>query len=307
MLTSFFGKSSPLIFLLVCGYVAIISIVSFIMNYDGELNALVIGLLSGAISLVFLAIFTLDFMVKKNNLTLINSYTIFFFGCFLAAFPAWTEHIHFVLAILCLLFAMRRIFSFQSPKNSEIKLLDATLWIALAALFYFWSIWMLVVLYIAIYLKPQKSVRYYLIPLAGLIGAAMISLAIYAVTPSAFLGKQDIIRLDVFSFQAYGQIRSIVAISILGAVFVWALIYRVNKLGTTPKKLKANYLITLALWFISMVMLLFASEKSTAEFLLVFPSASIVMAGFMEHTAEKWFKEVVLWLCLLLPLGLFFV
>jgi hypothetical protein len=307
MLTSFFGKSSPLNFLLVCGYVALIASIAFGLNYDGEIDGVVIGLVSIGLIFVFLSVFTLDFMVKKNGLTLINSFTIFFFGCFLAAFPAWTEQLHFVVAGVCLLFAMRRIYSLQSPKKSEIKTLDATMWIALAALFYVWSILMLVVLYFAIYLKPHKSIRYYLIPIAGLFGAAMMSIACYVIAPNMFLGLKEGLSMDLTNFSSYAPMKTIVAISILGAVFVWALGYRVYKFGTTPKKDKPNYLITLGFWLISLFMAVIASEKSTAELLLVFPSAAIVMAGFMEHTSEKWFKELVLWLCLLLPAGLFFI
>ena len=146
-----------------------------------------------------------------------------------------------------------------------------------------------------------------MIPIVSLFGVVLLSTAYRFINPQAFLGMETIFSQSITNFKSYAPIHIIVAISLLAAVFIWALIYRVGRYATTPKKDKSNYLLSLIVWLVALVMILFSSEKSTAEFLLVFPSAAIIMAGFMEQTNEKWFKEIIMWLCLLLPLGLFFV
>ena len=108
------------------------------------------------------------FIIKKNNLTQINSYALF-----ILALPFTVNQMFFKIANLFfqrvfMLLALRRILSFNSKKNIQKKILDASLWIGIATLFYFWSILFLLVLYAALIQLASKNFKLFLIPIIGI-------------------------------------------------------------------------------------------------------------------------------------------
>ena len=59
--------------------------------------------------------------------------------------------------------------------------------------------------------------------------------------------------------------------------------------------------------FVSIAVALASPEKSGAEMLFVFAPTAIISANYLEQLNEFWFKEVLLWLVLLLPLSFLFL
>jgi hypothetical protein len=84
-------------------------------------------------------------------------------------------------AILCnffLLLACRRLISLKSLKNIKLKLLDATLWVLTASLFYDWAALFLLLVFIAIYIYEPKNLNNWLVPLVGVVVFVLISFAV---------------------------------------------------------------------------------------------------------------------------------
>jgi hypothetical protein len=53
---------------------------------------------------------------------------------------------------------------------------------------------------------------------------------------------------------------------------------------------------------IAIAILVIVPQKSGAEFLFLFAPLSIIMANYMEIISEKWFKEILIWMLMLVPL-----
>jgi len=107
-----------------------------------------------------------------------------------------------VLANVFILLSLRRIFSLRSYKNCEQKILDATIWIVVGSIFYFWSLLLFIPLYVAIMSVPVKGIRYYLIPIVGWLGLLFVVMAYHLVKEDSFLWFQQWLYGISFDFSS---------------------------------------------------------------------------------------------------------
>ncbi|MEM7085952.1 MAG: DUF6427 family protein [Bacteroidota bacterium] len=307
MLTSFFGKSAPLNFVLLGSYIFIICLLYFVLDVKVVFDLVTIGKLTLIVALLVFSILLLDFTIRKNGLTLLNTYAIFIFSCSAGMLCGFIEEPNMVITNVFLLLALRRMFSLQASKNSERKILDASIWILLASVFYFWSILLLIGLYAAISLKPQKLFRHYLVPLAGIIGVFLIATAYHFITEQSFGWFVNWLGDASFDFSNYAQIEMLIFISFMAALLVWTLISKIKAISSGSKKSRPNNLLEVYILVVLVSALLFASDKTGDEFLLLLAPASIIIAGYIERESDKWFKETLLWAFVLLPISFIFI
>ncbi|MCH9661780.1 MAG: hypothetical protein K0U54_12820 [Bacteroidetes bacterium] len=307
MLTSFFGKSSPLNFLILSLYVLVLAFGYFFKNFDGTIEMLSLGEVVLAIILVIGSLFLTHFTIKKNGLTLGNSFGIVLLSALLLLFPAWIFRWEIVVANGFMLLALRRIFSLKSPKNTERKILDASLWIALASFFSFWSILLLFALWISISIRSHKRFRYFMIPFVAMIGMFLVTTAFYLFKEDNFSWMGRWMAPISLDFMAYKPSTVIVAIAFVASVFIWSLSNRFKTASSIIKKERPNYNLVLYVFCICLVMALFTEQKDTGEFLFFMAPMAIIMGGFIEKPSEIWFKELLLWSFMLLPVIFLFV
>jgi len=305
MLTSFFSKSNPINFLLLSIVVVLVYILGVWIPSDIPISlASVVSNLFFMVLSVF-GLFLLDFIVKKNDLTRQNTYAVLCFVCFLAFFPNCFGNHSILIANTLLLFALRRIFSLYSEKNTEKKILDATIYISIASFFYFFSLLIFIVLALAILRKKHTTFKHLLIPIAGFFAIFSLVTSYYFLTEGSFnwffLWKPQI----GFEFTAYNMLSVVVALAILATFMVWTVSHRLIKLGTISKKDRPNYLLIVILLGVTVLMALASPQKTGAELLFIFAPLAIMVANFVEQTKEFWFKELLLWLLVLAPLFLF--
>ena len=303
MLTSFFGKSNPINFLLVGVFVLIIGGLHYSLNPESTFNASEIIVLLGVIALLVFSMLLLDFIIRKNSLTLLNSFGIFLFTCSAAMLAPMFSQPAIVLANLCLLLAFRRMFSLQSQKNTEVKILDASIWIGVASIFYFWSILLILLLYFALFFIPNRSIRYYLIPPIGGIGLLLIAGAYQVLAKQSF---DQLLRWPdgiSFNFSSYANWEFMVFITFLLVLSVWTLFPKIADLTKGPRKERPNKLIQICALGVCLVIATVSPEKTGAELLFIVAPASIIISSYIEKRSDLWFKEILLWAFLLLPIA----
>lgn len=307
MLTSFFGKSKPVNFIIVSIYMIIgyfFWSLYFLNNTDGfpffkkEALLLFIGLFT---------IFLLNFIVKKNNLTENNTYAIFFLASFMVLIPEFFFNTDIIISNLFLLFAFRRILSMASEKNLEKKALDASIWIAIASLFYFWCILFFVVLFIAIFQSRIKNYKLIFIPFVGFISVfILVTTAKLILNDSVLWFLETDINLNL-TFQAYNSLAVIITILFFSILLIWTFIHKTINFSNIRLKDKANFILLALIVLISIIIILFIPNKKGAEFLyLMFPLA-IFTTNIIENLSLFWVKETFLWIALLLPILVVFL
>lgn len=307
MLTSFFGKSKPLNFLLVGIYIVLLYSIHFLFFAELERTASeIIGFFVAVVFLLF-SMLLLDFVIRKNSLNQLNTFGILVFSTSAMMFPDLVGQYSLVVANVFLLLALRRIYSLRSLKNSEKKIVDATLWIVLASVFYFWSLLLLLSLYFAILIKPRNHFRYFLIPLVSLLGALLIATAYHFVIDDSFAWFASWLTPVSLDFSAYGNPKIWTAITFFSAVLIWTIVSMFRGLASVPKKDRPNQVQTLVTVAVGILLVALSPKKSGNELLFLLAPAAIVVASFMERNKERWFREILLWGFVLLPVVLLFV
>ncbi len=307
MLTSFFGKSSPINFLLLGIYILSLCCLHYFWNPDTEFTTSSIIRLASSLLLLIFSMLLLDFMVRKNLLTQTHTFAIFFFTTFVCLLPQLWNQPGLVAANLCSMFALRRIFSLQSDKNDEKKILDASLWILAASLFYFWCLCWFVALFIALISKPKSHVRYYLIPLAATLGVMGMMVAYCLLFHDSLQWITEWPRTPDFDFKAYQSSQALPGLILIAILSLIAVVFRIIRLKNIPKKDRPNYSLVTQVLIVAVLVSFCSSERSTSELIFIMAPAAIVVSGLLEHQSRRWISEIQLVLFLVLPILLLFV
>ena len=128
----------------------------------------------GLYLLLFASLFVLNFITLKNGLTKGNNYALFLFFVFLLFFSSIFQNKNIIISNFLLLLALRRLISLKSLLQTKEKIFDASFWIFLAALFHFWSIFYIVLVFIAIILHVSKDYRNWIIPFIALFAVTIL-------------------------------------------------------------------------------------------------------------------------------------
>jgi len=305
MLTSFFGKSKPIHFLIL-GVVIVLSFIWTLFARSAEnfnlSNFLISALLIGV---TVLSAIVLDFLVSKNYLTKTNTYAIFFYSGFLLMLPIIFLDSNVLLANVFLLLALRRIMSFRNDNNSEKKIFDAALWVSVASLFYFWSLLFFIPLYLALIQKPNVTFKQMLIPPIGLLAVFIINTAYQLLVNDSFGWIFEWHQPISVDFSAYNAFEVLMPATLLMGFLVWTGFYRLKQLHLVSLKEKTNYILVMIVALTTLVIAACGSEKTGAELLFVLSPTAIMFANFIEggpqdgfakkDQSEFWFKEILLW------------
>jgi hypothetical protein len=247
----------------------------------------------------------LDFIIRKNKLTKNNTFGILLFSCFLLAIPTIFLSKHFLAATLFLSLALRRILSFRSEKDIEKKTLDASIWITFGSFFYFWSLLFFLILYFALLLRRDINYKQLLIPIVGFAVMFILAICYYLLVLDSFTWLLEWRLTTSFDFSAYNQISVLLPITVIVALLVWSGIARLGNVASLQKKDRPNAIVILVSAVVSLIIALVSPEKTGAEAIFIFVPLVIIVTNYIEIKNEFWFKEVLLWLVVLLPIIVF--
>lgn len=304
MLTRIFGKSAPvnyllLSILLLCGLLAYNQLLA-------SQPASVFHVLGEALALVFIMLL-LDFIIRKNRINGNNNYGILIFVLMVLMVPQVLFRSEIVLGTVFCLLALRRTFSLYSPRNVEKKILDASLWIAVASFFSFYNIALLMVLYYAISVQSHLRFNHLLIPVLGMGAAAVIITSLYVVLYNSFNWLDLLEIASMLDFYAYGTARGLYLTVVLSVLSLTAITTTIRRYGLLNRKTRPFFL----LLPFSLITLLFCSimidHKDGSEWLLVMPVLAAGTAVFVETVLNRIIREVVLWALLISTLLLRFL
>jgi len=307
MLTSLFRKSTPLNYTLV-----FITVTVFFSMYQfGRLSAAnAEGNLFeklGLLLVILFSVFTANFIVKKNALSRKSAYTVLLYAMFLVFFPSLFNNPNLILSNFFILLALRRLVSLHSLKASKEKIFDASLWIFVAALFHFWSILFIVLVFISIIFHAASDYRNWILPFMAC--AAILALfALYAFMfdPSViehFQAKtQTNLSIDYFTDQT--QNIALSAYAVMALYFTMAMIYT---LSNRPVQLQSSYKQIVFSFFIGVIIFLISPVKSND--LLVYTIAPLAFMGtaVIEYKPPTVKEDVILAVVIALGMFLFFL
>lgn len=307
MLTSFFGSSKPVNVIIVISFMTIAFFMAHIGNFTNDINWQSITQII-ALWLVYIAtMFVLNFIAQKNDLTKRNAYRILIFAVFTAALPSALVHPEVLISGLFVMFALRRIISLRSGIAIERKLFDASFWIAVASLFYFWAAAFYLVLFFGVMVFVSYNIRYWLIPFLGAICVAILT-SCYVL----YMGNDQSFVLDYldgvsFDFSAYNTSQVLVATAFFLGIFIWSIFNYILEMRSAPLKVRPVYALVLVLSAVTFFIVTITSQKTGAAWYFFIPSLSVIVTTYLENAKGKLFKELLLWLMIGLPFVIFYL
>ena len=232
MLTSFLSKSRPgnlFIFatILVLGY--FMSVLSHVFSPDSLVQILKHLAMAG-ICILFLLLF--NFILEKNKITGQNIYGAFFFTIYWLMFPMIFLEINIFFANFFLLLALRRMLSLGKDTNAAKKILDAGVWISVAALFHFWCFLFLIPLWILIIQKPNRHYKQLLMPLISIFMVMMIATSTIIILKGSLSWFRNWIPPLSLDFSAYNKSSLLISSTVFFGFIIWT---SMTKLMRMPK------------------------------------------------------------------------
>ncbi|WP_303316551.1 DUF6427 family protein [Flavivirga abyssicola] len=301
MITSIFSKSKSINFIIVF-FIMLLAFIIARVKLINEPITLVFILKQIILLLVcYISVLLLDFIVSKNNLTKKNNYEILLFSLFLLLIVQTTISTEIILSNFFVLLGLRRTMSLRSPKNVKKKLFDAAFWIAIASLFYFWTILFFALILVTLILYTDNTLRHWIMPFIGVVTVFVISISTSIIVYDSFFEIFNISPKISYDFSNYNSIRFLVAITLLLSFGIWSSIFYLQNIKKQKKAFRASFKIIMIAVVITFLIVIQAPEKNGSEFLFMFAPLAIIITNYIEIIQEKWFKEVFLSLLIIVP------
>ncbi|OBX22627.1 hypothetical protein LX77_01930 [Gelidibacter algens] len=291
MISSFFSKAKP-IHLLVVSAMLLVVFVSAKISSITEVFSLELFFKQAFLFGVCLAsLFVLDFFVSKNNLTKKNSYKILMFGLFVAILPETLLNSKLLIANLFVLLALRRLISLRSGKEIKKKLFDAAFWISLATLLFFWASLFYILILMALLLYAIIDIKNWIVPILGILCIVVIAASYMIAFDIDFQPYLHNFFDMSFDFTPLNSKRIIIAATLLLSYGTWASFYYLKNIKHQLKRYRPSFIIVIISSLIALVIILVSPNKNGSEFIFLIAPLAIIMSNYLEIIPEKWFKE----------------
>ena len=304
MITNIFDKTRPLNYLIL-GIMLFSSFITyFIYNnlFANEWTSV-----GYAIAYFFILVSSLalvNFITLKNLLTKNDNYAALLFIVFLLFFPKTFQNGAVLISNFFILLALRRLISLRSMKQTKEKIFDASLWIFVAALFHFWSILFLLLVFISIILHVSRDYKNWLIPFIAFFTVLTIFVAVSLYFEKAplnyFLDKVDY----SFNFTYFESVYQNVALAIFSSLILLFFVNIVLTINAKPLNLQSSYKKVVFAFIIGLTIYIFTSDKDNSYLLYSLMPTAVMGANFIEGIKGKIVKEIVI--VTLIVFGLFF-
>ncbi|RTY76352.1 DUF6427 family protein [Flavobacterium sp. LS1R10] len=306
MITSIFRKSTPLNFSLVVILMLVFFSIyqfqdlSWVNSFFSILNK------AGLFCFVVASVFITDFVAKKNGLSKDSTYTIFFYFLLLLFSPTIFDNTNLIISNFFILLALRRLISLQSLKASKEKIFDASLWIFLAALFHFWSIIFIVLVFISIIFHVSRDYRNWMLPFIAFFIAGIMFLlfaTVFNLNVVDYVLKSVKINFKIDYFTTNYQNG---ALSIYATIALFFLVSMFATLSNRPQLVHTSFKKIIASFFIGVLIFLISSNKSSDLLVFTFAPLAIMATSHIELPQLKLKQEMVLFVLIACSLFAFF-
>jgi hypothetical protein len=211
-----------------------------------------------------------------------------------------------ILSTVFILLALRRILSFNSKKNIQKKILDASLWIGVATFFYFWSILFLLVLYAALIQLAPKNFKLFLIPIIGLFVVFIVFTIYFLYLDNSIDWYKDYKKLISFEFSSYKPLKNFFSLLVILSMAIISLGFKFLNFRKTPLRKKSKYWIIIFTLITGILLVIITGKKNGVELIFTIVPISILISNFIEALQRGWVSEMMLWFLLLAPIFSYF-
>ncbi|WP_432672398.1 DUF6427 family protein [Flavobacterium sp. SM2513] len=292
MITTIFSKSRPFnyvlvtVLLIVCFFLYQLKTTIWLQSIES------IGKKAILLSLLIGSLFISNFITKKNGLSKDNTYPFLFFFIFLILFPTTLGNPSLIISNFFILMALRRLISLQSLVTPKEKIFDASLWIFLAALFHFWSILFIVLVFVSIALHVARDYRNWILPYIAFFTIGTMYVAFVLIYDTSLFGHLLDDATFSFDFDYFTNKYQNIAISIYAAITALFLFSQIVALPSKPLIHHNSYKKIILAFFIGFFIYLVSPHKNNSILIYTFMPLAVMATSYFEGIKIKWSREV---------------
>lgn len=306
MITSVFKKSTPLNLFLVVILMLVFFLIYQFQDFTWTNSLILVLKKSGLFLIVLASVFITNFVAKRNGLSKDSGYTIFFYFLFLLFFPSIWNNANLILSNFFILLALRRLISLQSLKASKEKIFDASLWIFVAALFHFWSILYIILVFISIIFHVARDYRNWVLPFIAFFAVGIISMVFSIIFFKDVLGYINANALVNFNIDYFTNNYQNAAFSIYITIALFFVISMFVSLPNKPLLLNSSFKKIITAFFIGIVIFAISPNKSNDLLIYTMAPLAIMATSHIEVKQLQLKQEMVLGVLILCSLFAFF-
>ena len=303
MIASLFSKTRPINYILI-----LIMLFSCFFVYQFQVpneDFTSVDLFSkiGVFVLLLFSFFLVNFISLKNTLTQNDNYAILFFLVFILLFPTVLNNIKVVLSNVFLLLALRRLISLKTLNSSKEKIFDASFWIFLSAIFHFWSILYIVLVFISIIFHSGKEFKNWILPFVSFLCVWILYIATSLILFDNYSINKAVFQVS-FNFFEFKNMYQNMAFSLFVSISVLFFASQTIDYQNKPLNMQASYKQVYFAFLLALGIYVFSANKSNDLLMYTFAPLAILGANMFEKMKNSIYKEVSLYL--LFGVGLFF-
>lgn len=249
----------------------------------------------------------LNHIALKNDLTKKSTHAVLLFAFSTAFLQNALLNVEILVANALVLLGVINILTIRNEIAVKSKIMNASLCIALASVFYFWSFLFLILIYIGIFIYSSRDYRNWIIPIAGWLTIFILSNGFLLLIDDSFLSISEYLEKGSFNFKTYGSVKHAF---ILGTLIICAsffLFFYGIKFKRRSARIKPRLNIIVAQFIIAIALVLVAPNKNTSELYFVAAPLAIIGTSYFEHRYGKMIDEINVWVFLLFPIVIFFL
>lgn len=307
MIANFFNKTKPATIFIIAALLFVYYFTATFLLHSDELTIQFLIKRIGFFIWLGLFLLIVNFIVKKNKLTKDNLYALLLIVFLLGTFPEAMFSYSIVLANMALIFGFRKIYSLRSGLDTKLKLFDACFWIGIATMLYSWTIFYMLLVYVAMIIHQKLTIKNLFIPVVGFVAPMLIyfTYCLYFEDAAFFYNKFNYeINLD---FISYASLKLLIPMIFLSMVLLWSLVKVTPKVLSIRNNFKFSWDVLINHLLISAVIVLLAPTKNGSElFFLIFPSA-VIISNLVQLTKSKIFRNLILYVFLLISVFVYFL
>ena len=304
MLASVFSKTRPFNYLVI----GILSLVFFVLKTISTASADATWVYYaeelGLFLLVLGSVFLTNFIALKNGLTKGNNYALLLFFVFLLFFSSMFQNKNIIISNFLLLLALRRLISLKSLLSTKEKIFDASFWILLAALFHFWSIFYIVLVFIAIILHVSKDYRNWIIPFIALLAVTILFFLANSLLDNSLMSTLLSKTYISFDFYYFDNVYQRIALAVFTSISLFAFVLHVFDIPNKALNMQSSHKTILFSFILGVGIYVLSANKNNGSLAFCFAPLAIIGANFIEKIENNWVKEIVVYS--LLAFGVFF-
>lgn len=307
MIANFFSKTKPTHAIFVAVLFLTYFLLSIIMVEQPQYSFIVIAQKFGLLFLYLAFFFLVNFINRKNHLTLNNSYVILLLCFLFGMFPKTMQLSNELVAHFFLLLAFRRIYSIRTYKSVQQKLLDSGLWIGVATLIFNWSAVFLVVIFAAIIAHKNRKFKNFVIPLIGFAIPLFLGFTYSFVFDDVQQFYNKFIFVYSLDFPPFTELNVLIPITVLLVYVLIAIVVVTTKAVSFANDLKQSWLIVLVHFLCAVYCIVIAPFNEGSIVVFAFFPLVVILGNNLQLIRNKFLAEAYVLILLAVSFLVYFL